>query len=273
MLLVPGTVHIMFTVLTHVPGTQSGDFMKRIKLEIAYDGTNYCGWQIQPEEVTVEGILNQALSKLLNEEIVVIGASRTDSGVHAIGNVAVFDTNTMIPAEKICYAVNQHLPWDIRVQNSVEVSKEFHPRRVNSKKTYEYNILNRSISLPTKRLYSYFVYYDLDVNAMQEAAGYLIGEQDFKSFCSVKTQVSDTVRRIYDLRVFKEQDIIKIKVTGNGFLYNMVRIIVGTLIEVGRGAKSPKDIEKMLSGLDRGLAGPTAPAHGLTLVNIEYDNK
>lgn len=252
---------------------QPGDYMKRIKLEIAYDGTHYCGWQIQPEEVTVEGILNQALSKLLNEKIVVIGASRTDSGVHALGNVAVFDTNTKIPAEKICYAVNQHLPWDIRVQTSEEVSGEFHPRKVNSKKTYEYNILNRNISLPTKRLYSYFVYYDLDVNMMQEASNYLIGKHDFKSFCSVKTQVSDTVRRIYDLRVDKEKDIIKIKVTGNGFLYNMVRIIVGTLIEVGRGAKTPKDIERMLIGLDRSLAGPTAPAHGLTLMNIEYENE
>jgi len=247
--------------------------MKRIKLVVAYDGTSYCGWQVQPEEVTVEGVLNQALSTLLNEEIVVIGASRTDSGVHALGNVAVFDTNTMIPAEKISYAVNQHLPWDIRVQSSVEVSKDFHPRRVNSKKTYEYNILNRSISLPTKRLYSNFVYYDLDVNAMDEAAGLLIGEHDFKSFCSVKTQVSDTVRRIYDLRVEKDQDMIKVRVVGNGFLYNMVRIIAGTLIEVGRGTKSLKEVEKMLNGLDRSLAGPTAPAHGLTLVKIEYDNE
>lgn len=242
-------------------------------MEIAYDGTNYRGWQIQPEEITIEGLLNQALSELLHEEITVIGASRTDSGVHAIGNVAVFDTNTMIPAEKISYAVNQHLPWDIRVQSSVEVSEDFHPRRVKSKKTYEYHILNRNIAIPTKRLYSYFVYYNLDIAAMQEAANYLIGEHDFKSFSSIKTQASTTVRTICGLKVERDGYIIKIKVTGSGFLYNMIRIIAGTLIEVGRGAKHPTEIEHMLKGLDRNLTGPTAPAQGLTLVGIEYDNQ
>ncbi len=245
--------------------------MRRIKLEIAYDGTSYHGWQIQPGEITVEGVVNEALSELLQEEVTVIGASRTDSGVHSKGNVAVFDTDTRIPAEKICYAINQHLPWDIRVQSSVEVSGNFHPRKVKSKKSYEYSILNRSISLPTDRLYSYFLYYDLDVKLMEEAAGYLIGKHDFKSFCSVKTQVLDTVREIYDLNVRKDDYMIRINVTGNGFLYNMVRIIAGTLIEVGRGVIAPNDIDKILKGLDRGLAGPTAPAHGLTLVNIEYD--
>jgi tRNA pseudouridine38-40 synthase len=245
--------------------------MRRIKLEIAYDGTSYHGWQIQPGELTVESVVNQALSELLQKETTVIGASRTDSGVHSKGNVAVFDTDTRIPAEKICYALNQHLPWDIRVQSSVEVDENFHPRRVNSKKTYEYSILNRSISLPTDRLYSYFLYYDLDVELMEQAAGYLIGKHDFKSFCSVKTQVMDTVREIYNLNVKKDGYMIKISVTGNGFLYNMVRIIAGTLIEVGRGVIAPEDIVKILKGLDRGLAGPTAPAHGLTLIGIYYD--
>ena len=245
--------------------------MRRIKLEIAYDGTSYHGWQIQPGELTVEAVVNRALSELLQEEVTVIGASRTDSGVHAKGNVAVFDTNTRIPAEKICYAINQHLPWDIRVQSSIEVSESFHPRKVKSKKSYEYSILNRSISLPTDRLYSYFLYYDLDVKLMQEAAGYLIGKHDFKSFCSVKTQALDTVREIYSLKVEKVGYMIRINVTGNGFLYNMVRIITGTLIEVGRGVLAPNDMDKILKGLDRGLAGPTAPAHGLTLVSIEYD--
>ena len=245
--------------------------MRRIKLEIAYDGTSYHGWPIQPGELTVESVVNQALSELLQKETTVIGASRTDSGVHSKGNVAVFDTDTRIPAEKICYALNQHLPWDIRVQSSVEVDENFHPRRVNSKKTYEYSILNRSISLPTDRLYSYFLYYDLDVELMEQAAGYLIGKHDFKSFCSVKTQVMDTVREIYNLNVKKDGYMIKISVTGNGFLYNMVRIIAGTLIEVGRGVIAPEDIVKILKGLDRGLAGPTAPAHGLTLIGIYYD--
>ncbi len=245
--------------------------MRRIKLEVAYDGTSYHGWQIQPGELTVEGIINQALSELLQEEIAVIGASRTDSGVHSKGNVAVFDTDTRIPTEKICYAINQHLPWDIRVQSSVEVKENFHPRKVKSKKTYEYSILNRSISLPTDRLYSYFVYYDLNIKLMEQAAGYLIGKHDFKSFCSVKTQVLDTVREIYSLDVKKDGYMIRIEITGNGFLYNMVRIIVGTLIEVGRGMIAPDHMIKILKGLDRSLAGPTAPAHGLTLLGIEYD--
>lgn len=245
--------------------------MKRIKLVVAYDGTNYHGWQVQPGKITVEGVLNETLSELLKEEIAVIGASRTDAGVHARGNVAVFDTNTPIPPEKVCYALNRYLPWDIRVLSSEEVSADFHPRKAACKKTYEYRILNRDIAIPTERLYSYFVYYDMDIKAMQEAADYLIGEHDFKSFCSVKTQATGTVRTIYRLNVDKEGDTIKITVTGNGFLYNMVRIIAGTLIEVGRGVKTSEDMEKILKGLDRKLAGPTAPAHGLTLIGIEYD--
>lgn len=245
--------------------------MKRIKLEVAYDGSRYHGWQVQPGELTIEGVLNQALSELLQENIIVIGASRTDAGVHAKGNVAVFDTETRIPPEKLCYAVNQKLPWDIRVQSSVEVSTDFHPRKVNCRKTYEYNIFNRSIALPTERLYSYFVYYKLDIEAMRQAAGYLVGEHDFKSFCSVKTQASDTVREIYNLSVNKDGHKIRIEITGNGFLYNMVRIIAGTLIEAGRGMIPPENMVKILNGLDRGLAGPTAPAHGLTLVRIDYD--
>lgn len=244
--------------------------MRRIKLIIAYDGTKYCGWQLQPEKLTVEAVINKGLSELLNENISVIGASRTDSGVHAKGNVAVFDTDSKIPADKICLALNQRLPEDIRVQSSEEVSPEFHPRRVKSRKTYEYRILNRRIAIPTERLYSNFVYYKLDVSAMQEAAKFLVGEHDYKSFCSVKTQVEDTVRTIYRLEVSQNEDMIMISVTGSGFLYNMVRIIAGTLLEVGRGAIPPEKLREILAGCDRSLAGPTAPAHGLTLIGIEY---
>lgn len=245
--------------------------MKRIKLVIAYDGTNYCGWQLQPGKPTVEAMLNRALSELLGEEITVIGASRTDSGVHALGNVAVFDTESRIPAEKIAQAVNQHLPEDIRVQSSEEAAADFHPRRCVSRKTYEYRILNRRIALPTERFYSSFIYYSLDVELMQRAAAYLIGEHDYKSFCSVKTQALDTVRTIYHLEVDKIGDIITIRVAGSGFLYNMIRIIAGTLLEVGRGAYPPETVQAMLAGRDRSLAGPTAPAQGLTLVKIEYN--
>jgi tRNA pseudouridine38-40 synthase len=244
--------------------------MKRIKLEIAYDGTAYCGWQIQPGQPTVEAEMNKALSELLREEIIVTGASRTDSGVHALGNVAIFDTESAIPAEKICPAVNQRLPEDIRVQTSKEVPANFHPRRQASRKTYEYRILNKKVALPTQRLYANYIYYDLDISLMQEAADYLIGEHDFKSFCSVKTQATDTVRTIYQLNVTKNGDIITISVTGSGFLYNMVRIIAGTLLEVGRGAYPPDKLEGILKGCDRSLAGPTALAHGLTLIKIDY---
>jgi tRNA pseudouridine38-40 synthase len=247
--------------------------MKRVMLIIAYDGTGYCGWQLQPEKLTVESVLNKALSELLKEEITVIGASRTDSGVHARGNVAVFDTNSVIPAEKICPALNQRLPEDIRVQSSMEVAPDFHPRRINCSKTYEYRILNRRTALPTERLYSNHVYYPLDVKVMQEAADYLVGEHDFKSFCSVKTQALETIRTIYRLEVSKNEDFITISVTGSGFLYNMVRIIAGTLIEVGRGAYPPTKMKDILAGLERGLSGPTAPAKGLTLMNIEYQQE
>ena len=244
--------------------------MKRIKLIIAYDGTNYCGWQLQPGKPTVEEAVNIALSELLREDIAVIGASRTDSGVHARGNVAVFDTESRIPSDKIAPALNVRLPEDIRIQSSVEVEPDFHPRKTDSRKTYEYRILNRNTSQPTERLYSDFVYYALNVGAMQEAAGYLSGEHDFTSFCSVNTQVTDKVRTIYSLDVTKQGDIITIKVTGSGFLYNMVRIIAGTLIEIGRGAYPPDRMAEILRGCDRSLAGPTAPAHGLTLMGIEY---
>lgn len=247
--------------------------MKRIMLVVSYDGSRYCGWQLQPGKLTVEAVLNQALSSLLKEDIAVIGASRTDSGVHARGNVAVFDSNTRIPAEKLMYALNQYLPEDIRIQSSREVAPDFHPRKVNSRKTYEYRILNRRVALPTERLYSYFVYYDLDVEAMQTAANYLIGKHDFKSFCSVKTQAETTVRTIYRLEVGRQGEFITISVTGSGFLYNMVRIIAGTLIEAGRGALKPERMGDILAGCDRSLAGPTAPPQGLTLMGIEYEEK
>lgn len=245
--------------------------MKRIKLVVAYDGTNYCGWQIQPTGITIEGVLNQTLTQLLGEEIRVIGASRTDSGVHSLGNVAVFDTETRIPPEKICYALNQRLPEDIVVQSSCEVAKEFHPRHCYSEKTYEYRILNRKIPVPTLRRYTYFYYRSLDITKMQQAAQYLIGKHDFQSFCSVKSSVENTVRQILSCNVEKSQDdVITIRVTGTGFLYNMVRIIAGTLILVGVGEMKPEQIPEILNQMQRSAAGPTAPAQGLTMIGIQY---
>lgn len=244
--------------------------MRRIMLVVAYEGTHYHGWQLQPNGITIEGVLNEALGRLLGEEIVVIGASRTDAGVHSYGNVAVFDTNTRIPAEKLAYALNQRLPEDIVVQSSCEVAPDFHPRHCESRKTYEYRILNRKMPLPMRRRDTYFYYYDLDVERMQRAAELLTGEHDFKSFCATAAVVETTVRTIYELRVSREDDVIAICVTGSGFLYNMVRIIAGTLIEVGAGKRSPESIREILEARDRAAAGPTAPAHGLTMIGIEY---
>lgn len=264
---------------------RSGTDRKRILLVTAYDGTAYCGWQVQKNGETIEGVLNRELSALFGEDIVVTGASRTDSGVHALGNVAVFDTQARMPAEKVAYALNGRLPDDVRIQRSFEVPSDFHPRKTSCVKTYEYRILNREFELPSERLNSYFFRRKLDAERMKAACPYLIGEHDFKSFCSIHTQAETTVRTIYSLSVetqpFPTQmdrtaypagpgSLICIRVTGNGFLYNMVRILAGTLIQVGLGAYAPEDVEAMLEARDRQAAGPTAPARGLTLVGMRY---
>lgn len=244
--------------------------MKRVKLIVAYDGTNYCGWQVQPNGITVQEVLNKALSDLLGEEIKTMGASRTDAGVHALGNVAVFDTSARMPADKISFALNTRLPEDIRIQKSEEVPPEFHPRFTSTIKTYEYRILNRTFSDPTRRLNSFHWYGSLDEGAMEKAASYLVGEHDFKSFATATPDVENTVRRIYAMEVWKADEMIHLRITGNGFLYNMVRIIAGTLMEVGKGSYSPEHMKAILEARDREAAGPTARALGLTLVGIKY---
>ncbi|MBU9738636.1 tRNA pseudouridine(38-40) synthase TruA [Diplocloster agilis] len=245
--------------------------MKRIKLTVAYDGTNYSGFQIQNNASTIEGELKKCLTALLQEEVELIGASRTDAGVHALGNVAVFDTDTRIPAEKISYALNVRLPEDIRIQHSCQVSSDWHPRYQNTIKTYEYRIYNRPFPNPVVRLYSHHVYWSLDDSKMAEAAKYLTGEHDFASFCSAGAQVQSTVRTIYEAAVQAEESgMITIRLKGNGFLYNMVRIIAGTLMEAGRGSLPPEQVQDILAACDRSKAGPTAPAKGLTLMGIQY---
>ena len=245
--------------------------MKRVKLTVAYDGTHYSGWQIQPNAVTIEEVLNHHLSELLQEPIKVIGASRTDAGVHALGNVAVFDTSARMPAEKISYAMNTRLPEDIRIQESCQVPEDFHPRFCKTVKTYEYRILNRRFPDPARRLYSLFYYYPLDEKKMQQAADYLVGEHDFKSLCTHKEEVENTVRTIYRAEVIRTGDEILIRLKGNGFLYNMVRITVGTLLRVGSGYYEPEYMKELLKAKDRQAAGETAPPQGLTLVGIEYE--
>ena len=237
---------------------------------VAYDGTNYCGWQIQPNGITIEQILNEELSRLLKEDIKVLGASRTDAGVHSLGNVCIFDTNTRMPAEKISFAINQSLPDDIVVVDSRQVRDDWHPHKIESRKTYEYRILNRTFPDPTRRLDTHFFHYNLDVEKMKRAGKFLEGEHDFKSFCSVKAQVKSTVRTLYSCDVKRDGDIVTIRVEGNGFLYNMVRIIAGTLIKVGVGDIEPEKITEILEACDRNAAGPTAPANGLTMIGLDY---
>lgn len=244
--------------------------MKRIYLKIAYDGTNYKGWQKQPNAITIEGMLNNKLSKILGEKIEIIGASRTDSGVHALCNVAVFDTNTKIPANKISMVLNRSLPRDIIIQESKKVSPYFHPRDCKSVKTYEYHIFNNKFPIPTRRLYCYFVHYKLDIDDMKKGAQQLVGTHDFKSFCLKKTKTQSTVRTIYSIEIEKNNDLITVTVKGNGFLYNMVRCIVGTLINVARGDYPPEKVKEILEKKDRQFAGPNAPAHGLVLKDTRY---
>ncbi len=244
--------------------------MKRVKLVVAYDGTDFRGWQLQPKVRTVEGELNRALSGLLREEIQVTGASRTDSGVHALCNVAVFDTGSPIPPAKLSWALNQRLPEDVRVQDSCEVAADFHPRRCPSRKTYEYRILNSRFPLPTRRRYAHFTYVPLNVEKMRQAAAYLVGEHDFASFCAAASTAETSVRTIHGLSVEREGEEILIRVCGSGFLYNMVRIIAGTLMEAGRGHIEPWQMADILNARDRQAAGPTAPACGLTLVKYEF---
>lgn len=258
--------------------------LRRIKLTVAYDGTNYCGWQIQPNGITVEEVLNKKLSALTKEEIRVIGASRTDSGVHALGNVAVFDTRSSIPPERMALALNQKLPEDIVAVRSEEVPLTWHPRyQSHISKTYEYHIYNARVANPLKQRTSTFVYVPLDVERMKKGAAYLKGEHDFASFCCIRTNTEDTVRCVEELEIFSrpceetayaykgtEGKEIVIRITGNGFLYNMVRIIAGTLIRVGRGFYEPSKVKEILEAKIRTEAGVTAPPQGLVLMEIRY---
>lgn len=264
--------------------------MKRIKLIISYDGTAYVGWQIQKNGLAVEQVINEHLSALLKEDIAIIGCSRTDSGVHARGNVAVFDTETRIPPEKISYALNQSLPDDIKIVESCQVEDDFHPRHTDCIKTYEYKILNARYNVPTLRLYTDYVYYDLDIEKMKQGASYLIGEHDFVAFSSAGGQQKTTVRNIHGIDIFSEYinpqadpeedakggyrpKLITIRVSGNGFLYNMVRIIAGTLEKVGMGIFPPEYVKEILESLDRSKSAPKAAARGLTLVGVDYLKK
>ncbi len=238
---------------------------------VAYDGTNYCGWQVQPNGISIQSVLQSAIEDTLGEKIMLTGASRTDAGVHALGQVAVFDTNKEnIEDKKFAIAINQRLPRDIVIQDSEEVAPDFHPRYRDALKTYQYRILNRRFMLPKERLYSYFVPRKLNEEAMRSAGALLVGRHDFKNFCSLRTSAASTVRTVKSLDFENDDGMITMTVTGDGFLYNMVRIIVGALLKVGFGQKSEADIWRALNSDERRIAGPTAPPQGLTLMEIKY---
>lgn len=244
--------------------------MRNIKLTIEYDGSNYFGWQKQKNVDTIQNTLEKSIRALTKEEIEVIGSSRTDAGVHAKGFVANFKTSTRIPSDKYREAINHILPDDIVILKSEEVDEDFHSRYNARGKTYSYSILNRDVPSAINRNFSYHVKRKLDIEAMKEACNYFIGTYDFAAFKSSGSSAKTTIRTISELYIEENNDIVKIYVTGDGFLYNMVRIIVGTLIMVGHNKIKPKEIENIIAEKDREKAGICVPATGLVLEEVYY---
>lgn len=244
--------------------------MRNIKLVIEYDGTNYFGWQIQKVGSTIQGTIEKAIMKATGEVVEIIGSSRTDSGVHARGYVANFKTNSTIPGNKFREAINTRLPDDIVILHSEEVNEEFHSRYDSKGKTYTYSILNSELPIAIGKNYVYHVRGKFDIEKMKETCEFFIGTHDFKSFKSDGSSVKTTVRTISDLHIEVCNNSIKFFITGDGFLYNMVRIIVGTLLQVGRGTKTPMDIKRIIDNPDRSGAGMCVPALGLVLEEVFY---
>lgn len=244
--------------------------MKNIKLTIEYDGTNYHGWQMQDNAVTVQGVLLKAIYKLTGEDVNLIGCSRTDAGVHALAQVANFKTNSSIPPERFSYALNRLLPEDIVIKSSEEAGADFHARFCAKNKTYKYLIYNSTFPSALLRNRAYHVSHPLDVEAMRKAGGHFLGRHDFSAFKAAGSDVESFERTVKELSIHKNENLIEILISGDGFLYNMVRIIAGTLIEVGTGKLSPEDVPSIILSGDRKKAGRTAPAHGLYLVGVEY---
>lgn len=242
--------------------------MRNIKLLIEYDGTDYSGLQLQAKGQTIQGEIEEAILKLTGARSRLTASGRTDAGVHALGQVANFSTESKLPCETIRSGLNSYLPRDIRVLAAGEVPEDFHARKDARGKVYEYTVLNREVSSPLRRRYAYFYNYPLDINAMKKAAAQLIGKHDFSGFAASNLDVESTVRRITRLDVERINDEIVFSVAANGFLRHMVRYIAGTLLDVGRGKLSPDDIPEMLRGKRR--AGPVAPPHGLCLKSIHY---
>ena len=241
-----------------------------VKLKLQYDGTNYHGWQIQNNGITVQQVIMDALKSVTGETTNVIGCGRTDAGVHALNYICNFHTESSVPVDKFPYALNSHLPDDIRVLEAQAVSEEFHAKNSAVKKRYIYRVLNTDINDAFLGKYAWHCRFPLDIDAMRHAAKAFLGEHDFIGFASSGFTVKTTVRTIYSLDVLKDGNVITIDVTGNGFLYNMVRIIAGTLVFAGSGKIDYHDMADIISSKCRDRAGITAPANGLFLKEVYY---
>ena len=242
----------------------------RIKLVISYDGTAYCGWQVQPNGITVQEVLEKAWLDLTGEKVRITGSGRTDAGVHALGQVAHFDTESSIPPQKIFMALNVHLPNDIKVLKSECAQDNFHATTSAKEKTYRYSTYVNNTILPLKERYSVQLERMPDIEKMSRCAKMLIGEHDFKAFCASGSGAKTTIRTVTNVKIEKVDNEIDFIVSGNGFLYNMVRIIVGVLLSVGYGESTFEEIEKMLSTGKRPVKIKTLPAKGLTLTQVKY---
>lgn len=244
--------------------------MRNLRLDLCYDGTRYRGWQrLSGVENTIQGKLEQALSRILEEPIEISASGRTDAGAHAAKQVVNFHCRSGMDCATVLEQLRRYLPEDIGIYSCKEVSERFHARLNAKSKTYRYRIWNSRLPCVFDRRYVYAFPDSLDVDRMQEAAQYLLGEHDFSAFCTDRSKKKSTVRRIDSLTVRRIGEEVCLEVTGNGFLYNMVRIIVGTLLEVGQGKRSPQELS-MLFGQKRAAAGPLVPASGLCLMEVTY---
>lgn len=244
--------------------------MKNIKLTIEYDGTRFNGWQKQEGMLTIEGELEKAVKKATGKNVKILASGRTDKGVHAYGQVANFEIDTSIPGDRLKFAVNDKLPDDISIIDSREVHASFHARFSAKKKSYRYMIYSSETRSPIYRNYSYHTSYSLDLDRMKKASKYLVGRQDFSSFVPNRSNENKNIRTVYGLKLRQRGDFIELEIEGNGFLHNMVRIIVGTLVEVGYGKRKPSEVKDIIVAKDRELAGHTAPAQGLYLLKVFY---
>lgn len=248
--------------------------MRNLKLTVAYDGTDFAGWQIQPEGATVQGVLSSAIGRITGENVLPQGSGRTDAGVHALAQIAMFQTDSVIPTGNFVVALNDILPASIRVLAAEEVAAGFHPRKSAQAKTYRYRLYREPICPPFLARYVWHYPYPLDETAMKDAAPLVEGEHDFTSFAAVDPERGregiSNMRRIFSSQWRRESCELIYEVRGNGFLHHMVRNLVGTFLLVGKGTLKPADVTRILDVKDRSAAGATAPASGLYLVNVEY---